>query len=208
MPRGDNPSFLNGLEQRNEHYVVAVRANFSVARGRSASLSMQRADEVLTSIPRHQWKTVRWAEGSQGWLRAKFVAVRCWRVDGDGTRHLGWLIGQRPARGQSGDWKYFWSNFPRWARLDRLVEYAHRRHWVEQYHEEAKDMLGWDQYQGRRWGGFHRHAALIMLAYGFLVWLEWKVRIQDTPRGRRRGVFSPSAGSPSPFAGIRASPHR
>ena len=39
-----------------------------------------------------------------------------------------------------------------------LVEYAHRRHWVEQYHEEAKTELGWDQYQGRRWDGFHRHA--------------------------------------------------
>lgn len=204
---GDNPNFLNGLEQRNERYAVAVRANFSVARGRSASLPMQRADEVLRSIPLHQWKTIRWAEGSQGWLRAKFVAVHCWRVDGDGTRHLGWLIGQRPARGQSGERKYFWSNFPRWARLERLVEYAHRRHWVEQYHEEAKDVLGWDQYQGRRWGGFHRHAVLIMLAYSFLVWLEWHERIQDTPRGRRRGVFSPSAGSPSPFAGIHASPH-
>jgi hypothetical protein len=38
-----------------------------------------------------------------------------------------------------------------------MVEYAHRRHWVEQYHEEAKTELGWDQYQGRRWDGFHRH---------------------------------------------------
>jgi SRSO17 transposase len=165
---GDNPSFLNGLEQRNEHYVVAVRANFSVARGRSARLPMRRADEVLTSIPRHPWKTIRWAEGSQGWLRAKFVAVRCWRVDGDGTRHLGWLIGQRPARGQSGDWKYFWSNFPRRARLERLVEYAHRRHWVEQYHEEAKDVLGWDQYQGRRWGGLSSACGLDYAGLWFL----------------------------------------
>ena len=33
-----------------------------------------------------------------------------------------------------------------------MVEYAHRRHWVEQYHEEAKGLLGWDQYQGRRCG--------------------------------------------------------
>ena len=44
------------------------------------------------------------------------------------------------------------------AALERMVEYAHRRHWVEQYHEEAKGLLGWDQYQGRLWPGFHRHA--------------------------------------------------
>ena len=33
---GDNPAFLNGLEARQERYVVAVRANFSVALRRSA----------------------------------------------------------------------------------------------------------------------------------------------------------------------------
>jgi hypothetical protein len=53
-----------------------------------------------------------------------------------------------------------------------MVEYANRRHWVEQYHEEAKTELGWDQYQGRRWDGFHRHAVTVMLSYVF--WSGWK----------------------------------
>jgi SRSO17 transposase len=47
---------------------------------------------------------------------------------------------------------------------ERLVEYAHRRHWVERFHQEAKGLLGWDQYQGRRWQGFQRHAVSVMLA--------------------------------------------
>ena len=188
---GDNPDFLNGLEARHERHVVAVRKDFRVARSRSAKISSQRADELLDSLPLRNWPTLRWAEGSAGWLRAKFIAVRCWRVDGDGTRHVGWLIGQRPARGQAGDWKYFWSNMPRITALERMIEYAHRRHWVEQYHEEAKEVLGWDQYQGRRWGGFHRHAVLIMLSYSFLVWLEWREREKLRWPGRPRGVFSP-----------------
>ncbi len=132
--------------------------------------------------------------GSAGWLRAQFIAVRCWRVDGDGTHHGGWLIGQRPGRGQEGEVKYFWSNLPRSALWARMVEYAHRRHWVEQYHEEAKDLLGWDQYQGRRWSGFHRHAVLIMLSYSFLIWLEWREREKRRLPGPPRGVFSPSTG--------------
>lgn len=49
----------------------------------------------------------------------------------------------------------------------RLVEYAHRRHWIEQYDKEAKTELGWGQYQGRRWAGFHPHAVWGMLAYNF-----------------------------------------
>jgi SRSO17 transposase len=79
------------------------------------------------------------------------------------------------------------------------VEYAHRRHQVERFHQDAKTLLGWDQYQGRRWDGFHRHAVLVMLAYSFLVWTEWHQRAHRGKPGRR--AFSPSAGSPSPIAG-------
>jgi SRSO17 transposase len=189
---GDDPVFLNGLEVRRERYVVAVRVNFSVSESRQATAEIERVETVLTRLPRWQWQTIRWREGSQGWLRAKFVAVRCWRVDGDGTRHVGWLIGQRPTRGE-GEWKYFWSNFPLNTPVGIMVEYTHRRYWVEQFHEEAKSLLGWDQYQGRLWHGFHRHAALIMLTYCFLVWLELREREQVHRRGRPRGVFSPSA---------------
>ena len=69
--------------------------------------------------------------------------------------------------------------------------FAHRRHWVEQYHEEAKGLLGWDQYQGRLWSGFHRHAVSVMLAYSFLVWQEWRQRQERARPGARGGLFPP-----------------
>jgi SRSO17 transposase len=196
---GDNPNFLNGLEQHGERHVVAVRASFSVTLGRGPASLVQRADTVLAAKPRRDWQTIAWSEGPQGWWRAKFCTLRCWRVDGDGSRHVGWLIGQRPGRSQHGDWKYFWSDFPATTPLARMVEYAHRRHWVEQYHEEAKTELGWDQYQGRRWDGFHRHAITVMLSYSFLVWLERWERERGKRRGRPRAAFSPASG-PSPDA--------
>lgn len=196
---GDNPNFLNGLVERRERHVVAVRANFGVTVGRGQSSPVLRADEALAAQPLQAWQTITWSAGAKGWWRAKCLALRCWRVDGDGTRHVGWLIGQRPGRGQHGDWKYFWSDFPADTPLAVLVEYAHRRHWVEQYHEEAKTELGWDQYQGRRWDGFHRHAVTVMLSYSFLVWLEWREREQRKGSGRPRAAFSPAPG-PSPPA--------
>jgi SRSO17 transposase len=204
---GDNPTFLNGLELRQERAVVAVRANFSVVLQRASAAALQRADQVLQALPRWQWQTLRWREGSRGWLRAKFVALRCWRVDGDGTRHLGWLIGQRPTRG-AGDWKYFWSNFPPQTPLVQMVEYTHRRYWVEQFHEEAKDELGWAQYQGRLWHGFHRNAVLIMLSYSFLVWFEWHERQKMVRRGPTRRTFSPPTGLASSIARDHPSPSR
>ena len=194
---GDNPHFLNGLEARGEPYVAAVRASFSVSLGRGPASAVQRADTVLAAQPRQAWQTIAWSAGSKGWWRAKFCALRCWRVDGDGSRHVGWLLGQRPGRSQHGDWKYCWSNFPATTPLATMVEYAHRRHWVEQYHEEAKTELGWDQYQGRRWDGFHRHAVTVMLSYSFLVWLEARERQLRIVRGRPRGVFSPASRPPA-----------
>lgn len=194
---GDNPAFLNGLEARGERYCVAVRADFRVRLTRAEEGKRQRVDAVLATLPARHWQAVTWRQGSAGPLRGKFIALRCWRVDGDGTAHLGWLIGQRPGRGQASDRKYYWSHFPAHTPLAVMVEYVHRRPWVEQYHEEAKELLGWDQYQGRLWEGFHRHTVTVMLAYSFLVWLEWQERRQQRPRGRPRGAFSPAPGPPA-----------
>jgi SRSO17 transposase len=195
---GDNPNFLAGLEARQERYLVGVRCDFRVSRQRKATSAVQRADQLLQALPRWQWRTIRWRQGSKGWLRKKFVAVRCWRVTADGQRHVGWLMGERVTRGQPEERKYAWSNLPAAATLEELAGYAHRRYAVEQFHEEAKGELGWDHYQGRLWPGFHRHAVTVMLAYSFLVWLELHQRRRPRGRGRPRHPFSPSAGSAAP----------
>jgi SRSO17 transposase len=185
---GDNPNFLAGLELRRERYVVAVRCDFNVALERFAQA--QRADALIAAQGKKQWRTVRWRQGSNGWLRAKVVALRCWRVAAEGKRRIGWLIGEDARDGKR---RYYWSNFGPHTPLERMVEYAHRRHWVERFHEEAKQLLGWDQYQGRLWTGFHRNSVLVMLAYSFLVWQEFKQRQKGSRRGRPRRPFSPSA---------------
>jgi SRSO17 transposase len=202
---GDNPNFLAGLEARQEPYVVAVRTDFAVRLRNTAASRVWRADELLQTVPRWQWRTVRWRRGTKGWLRKKFVAVRCWRVTNDGQRHEGWLLGERATRGQPEERKYFWSNLPAETPLEELASVAHRRHAIEQFHEEAKGELGWDQYQGRLWPGFHRHAVTVMLAYSFLVWLELRERHRLKWQGRPRGAFSPSASSPALVTASRPS---
>jgi len=193
---GDNPKFLEGLEDREKRYVAAVRKDFAVAL--TAGGPAQRAEVVLAALPRRRWRTIRWREGGKGWLQARFCVLRCWREPSAGVRVPGWLIGERPARGGQQDrWKYHWSNFPAGATLERMVGYAHRRFGVEQFHEESKGLLGWDQYQGRLWAGFHRNSVLVMLAYSFLVCQEWQHRQEVTLRGRPRGACSPSARPPA-----------
>jgi SRSO17 transposase len=201
---GDNPHFRDGLEQRRLRSVVAVRADFAV-RLSGRGQPTHRADVLVATQPARLWRSVTWREGSDGWMRGRFVALRGWRVSSSGRRRAGWLIGEQVAEGKR---KYYWSNFGPAVALERMVEYVHRQHWVEQFHEEAQGLLGWDQYQGRLWPGFHRHAVTVMLAYSYLVWREWQQRQVSRRRGRPRRPFSPSAGSAAGLAAGGPSPDR
>jgi SRSO17 transposase len=200
---GDNPNFLDGLELRKERYVNAVRCDFSVALSQFSPV--QRVDALVAAQGTQQWRTVRWRQGSDRWLSVQAVVIRCWRVLSDGRRRIGWLIGEDQSDGKR---RYYWSNFGRHTPLARMVEYAHRRHWVERFHQEAKQLLGWDQYQGRLWTGFHRNSVLVMLAYSFLVWQECKHRQRVSQRGRPRRPFSPSSGPQAASPAGDPSPHR
>jgi SRSO17 transposase len=41
--------------------------------------------------------------------------------------------------------------------------------WVcEQAHQQLKEELGLDHFEGRSWQGLHRHALMTMIAYAFL----------------------------------------
>jgi SRSO17 transposase len=200
---GDNPNFLLGLESRNKPYVVAVRKDFLVAL--TADGPAVAAEVVLAGPPARAWRTIRWREGSRGWLRGRFRATRCWRAPSEGAaRVAGWLIGERTSAGER---KYHWSNFDEGASLEGMAEYAHRRYSVEKFHEEAKGLLGWDQYQGRLWSGFHRNSVLVMLAYSFLVIQEFKQRQEVTLRGRPRGDYSPEARPQTALSTPNPSPH-
>lgn len=93
---GDVPSFLDGLEVRDEGYVAAIHRDFGVAPhadGRDA----QRVDRWVATQPNHHWRTLSWRDGSNGPLKAHFLARRAWRKDDLGDWRAGWVLAERPA---------------------------------------------------------------------------------------------------------------
>ena len=90
-----------------KHYVVAVRADFAVARSRRGGPT-PRADVLVGVQAARSWRSVTWREGSQGWMRGRFVALRGWRVTSSGHCRAGWLIGEDASDGKR---RYYWSNF-------------------------------------------------------------------------------------------------
>src|SRR5262249_44503813 len=76
-----------------------------------------------------------------------------------------WLIGEHR---MSGEKKHYLANLP--AKTDlRTSATTIKARWVcEQAHQQMKEELGLDHFEGRSWQGLHRHALMTMIAYAFL----------------------------------------
>ena len=193
---GDQPTFLNGLEDREHPYVVAQAGTVQFrlvaevetdpgdgrppayrGRGRPRKgptladrVPAREARAILSALPEEAWTRVAWREGRKGALVKEVARVRVHRTGARGT-HLpttGWLVGERPLAGHAGDGKQYFA----WAlddlTLADLIEVAHVRWIIERFYQDAKGELGLDDYEGRLWTGLHRHIALVMLAHCFL----------------------------------------
>ena len=207
---GDNPNFLEGLEQRHLFYVVGVARDFGVrlpeevvaaarplpAKQKAGRLHtqphpvpvapQQRADALIAQQPEVAWQTISWRMGSEGPLRKQFVALRAHRSQGDLTSTEGWLIGERPLPEQVGKEKVYWSNLPADTPLARLAELAHRRPSIERTYQDGKGYTGLDDYPARLWHSFHRFLTIEMLALSWLV-------LQQPPTAETEILVEPQA---------------
>jgi SRSO17 transposase len=163
------------------------------------------AETMLASAP---WRAITWRQGTKGPLRAEFAAVRVRVADGPEVRigrragqHLPgeevWLVGERRS---SGEQKYYLSNLPADVSLKRLAS-AIKARWVcEQAHQQLKEELGLDHFEGRSWRGLHRHALMTLIAFAFLQ----HHRLAAAERGKK-AHRTPAAAEP---AGDQASSSR
>jgi SRSO17 transposase len=136
-------------------------------------------------------RKVTWREGTKGKLSGRFAWLRVWPGHGwQRGRCAGaepvWLLIEEQADGER---KYALSNLPvRTSRL-RAVRLWKSRWPVEQGYQQMKEELGLDHFEGRSWRGFHHHACLVMLAYGFLL-LERQRAREDRERRGKKGAPS------------------
>ncbi len=206
---GQDPTFLQGLESREETYGVCIPGHFTVKfeseiDGQQRLSPPYRMDYLIGKLSEEDWKSICWREGSKGELKRQFAFIRArWSTKSKlGTQ--GWVIFERPIPGEEGDIKYYFSNLPLETPDFRIVEYLHRRHTIERFYQDAKYELGLDHFEGRTWNGFHRHFAMVMLAYSWLT-LQRKIKhtrthqyevvsknpVVKSPAFHVKGLFSP-----------------
>src|SRR3974377_1032951 len=168
-----------GIPRHLKVYPAEVQMIWPVAkRGRPR----QRHVPDIPSIPAEdmlanaKWRTISWRTGTKGKLKARFAAVRVRVADGPpqrirdkGQQHLpgdeAWLIGEHR---MSGEKKYYLATLPAKAELRTLAATIKARWICEQAHQQLKEELGLDHFEGRSWLGLHRHVLMTMIAYAFL----------------------------------------
>ena len=162
---------------------------------------VSRSAEAMLATAR--WQSVSWRTGTRGPLRAKFAAVRVRVADGiqaSKGQHLpgelAWLVGEWRTTGER---KYYLTNHPAGTAL-RTLAAAIKARWVcEQAHQQLKEELGLDHFEGRSWLGLHHHALFTMLAFTFLQ--HHRLR---TTRGKKNGGRGTTTPADPPRGASRA----
>ncbi len=200
---GLSVDFRRGLEDRHEQYVVGIAGKEAVfsepptwavgpdtQRGRPPTRRYVVADTpqpvVVKQLAEHLERTpLSWRQGTKGPLHAEFAWVRVWPAHRwqhgraaddvpDLESEARWLLVEWRTDGSI---RYALSNLPAETPLVHAVELWKSRWHVEQGYQQLKEELGLDHFEGRSWPGFHHHATMCFLAYGFLA-LE---RLRGTP---------------------------
>ena len=199
--------FRAGLEDRGEHYLVGLSGEEVVlteppqwvahrsgsARGRPATRACLARGQVPVPLrelaPCLERTRICWRTGTKGKLAAEFAWIRVWPTH---RWQNGVAADAIPAAAATARWllvewrkdgtiKYALSNLPADTPLDRAVAWWKERWQVERGYEQLKDELGLDHFEGRSWLGFHHHATMTFLAYGFLALERQQARTRSAP---------------------------
>jgi SRSO17 transposase len=162
------------------------------------------AAELIEGRP-EAFRTISWRTGTKGPLKAAFAACRVRVADGPvaaGGQHLpgeeAWLVGEHRATGER---KYYLSNLPAETSLETLAALIKARWACEQMHQQMKDELGLDHFEGRSWRGLHHHALLCQLAMAFLQHLRLGEKKRRQPSRARTATEPEPAGDPAAHRG-------
>ena len=196
-----------GVPRHQKVYSANVALIFPVAgrgRPRQRHIPDSRSIAAEDMLAGAAWRTVSWRRGTKRRLSARFAALRVRVADGPtqrihdmGNQHMpgdqAWLIGELRAGGER---KYYLSNLPTDTPIKTLVSTIKARWICDQAHQQLKEELGLDHFEGRSWPGLHRHALMTMIAYAFLQHRRLATAKREK-KSRRSTATAKSAGSTS-----------
>lgn len=197
---GQDHKFRRHLEERRVGYVVAVPKSQSLGPGIGYGNGGSRADAVTADAPAEAWKKLSAGQGAKGERLYEWAMAGLEPHPGDdlgGPEAFGrWLLVRRsltPNEQGELELAFYLCFGPVGTTVQELVRVAGARWAIEECFQAAKNEVGLDQYQVRRYDGWHRHITLAMLAHAYLAVTAAhapKATAAWSPSPRRRSAVS------------------
>lgn len=147
----------------------------------TASEKPVKVEDLFATYSDADFVDVIWRDGTKGQLSLPFAAIRVRAADGlrvvdhnHGPGEEIWLVCEKRPNGER---KYHFSNYGVDTDLETLVSVIKARWSCEQAHQQLKEELGLDHFEGRSWHGIHHHALLTMISFAFMQHI--RLRIQN-----------------------------
>ena len=182
---GGNPGLRSWLQEQELPYVMAVACSEPV----TVPAGTRRADELAGLVPASGWQRLSCADGSKGPRLYDWALIQT----ADPGHCL--MIRRSLHRNEKGEIElaFFRCWSPRPATLPELAAVAGARWGIEDCFGEAKNEVGLDHYQVRKYHAWYRHITLAMLAHAFLAVAARPAR---HPPGAAPANGNASAGTP------------
>ena len=174
---GQDPALRGWLEGRGMAYVLAVKSSELLAVGDGpAKVS---AAQLAAAVPAEHWVGASAGHGAKG--RRLYDWARIPLTPPAASRWQRWLLVRRSRR--DGELAYYACSGPADTSLVGLVRVAGTRWAIEDGFQQAKNEVGLDHYEVRRWPGWYRHITLALLAHAFLVVTRAKATTSKGTKG-------------------------
>ncbi|GGZ19960.1 transposase [Streptomyces nitrosporeus] len=189
-----------GQDSRSRRFLEDAGLSYVLAVPKSQQVHGPRIDHLIGQAPDEAWQRLSCGDGAKGprlydWAGARLPAV--WEFDGDEPTRQRWMLARRSIT-KPDELAYFLAAAPLAATVADLVRVAGCRWKIEECFQSAKNECGLDQYEVRRYVGWHRHITLAMLAHAFLA----VTAAQERQKGEPATTHPTSWTSPRPRSAV------
>jgi SRSO17 transposase len=194
---GKSPEFRDGGAAAGFHYVLEIPPETPVwpleptnetppykGKGprtapRPVAAERQAVRSRAQRLPPAAWQAITVAAGAQGPRTYRFAAERVRETRAGAPGGVLWLVYRENLDGSEP--RYHFSNAPEETPLATLAWVAAARWPIETEFETEKSDIGLDEYEVRRWAGWHHHITMCLLASAFLLTMQQEWGEKDAP---------------------------
>ena len=134
---------------------------------------------IAAQLPKDAWSLHALKEGAKGFIIAEIAIRRMVSVRDGLPGPSVWLILRRSTSNPD-DYHAFLCNAPEDITHEAMIQVCALRWPIETMFQQAKQLVGLNEYETRTWFGWHHHMTLVIIAFGFLARCQLSLKL-DAP---------------------------